>query len=213
MLTTSLLTGSWSPKKNVGAYRIEWHVRQAQLGTLRSSKASGRGLKGVRLSLWMQWRWGQWCWELSQRWWMWPHHQTHPSPAVPPQVSMMGTTSFLVVSESSYVNPEYLGLIEIGLLGAWFVSYSTELAIFFAYLCHMYWIYFNVHDFKSYIVFIFLLLYICLLIYLLLHRTLCNSKYIFIIYSYHNRPILLGFLFSLPMHMFNYKVCMYLSDL
>ena len=91
---------------------------------------------------------------------------------------MMGTTSFLVVSESSYVNPEYLGLIEIGLLGAWFVSYSTELAIFFAYLCHMYWIYFNVHDFKSYIVFIFLLLYICLLIYLLLHRTLCNSKYI-----------------------------------
>lgn len=43
---------------------------------------------------------------------------THPSPAAPPQVSKMGTTSFLMVSESSYVNPEYLGLIEIGLLGA-----------------------------------------------------------------------------------------------
>jgi len=50
-------------------------------------------------------------------------HITTPTPAqvTAPQVSMMETTTFLMVSESSHVNPEYLGLIEIGLIGAGFV--------------------------------------------------------------------------------------------
>jgi len=45
-----------------------------------------------------------------------------PALTTPLQVSIMGTTAFLTVSQSSQVNSGYLGLIEIGLLGAGFVS-------------------------------------------------------------------------------------------
>lgn len=45
-----------------------------------------------------------------------------PPGATTPQVSTMGTTAFLTISESSHIEPEYLGAIEVGLLGTGFVS-------------------------------------------------------------------------------------------
>ena len=47
-----------------------------------------------------------------------------------PQVFMVGTIVLLMVSESSYVNHEYVSLSEIGLLWAGFVFLSTESTIF-----------------------------------------------------------------------------------
>ena len=36
----------------------------------------------------------------------------------PPHISMLGTTALLIVSQATYINPRYLGLIEVGLMGA-----------------------------------------------------------------------------------------------
>ena len=67
-------------------------------------------------------------------------HITTPTPAqvTAPQVSMMETTTFLMVSGSSYVNPEYLGLIEIGHIGVQFVFLIYLVSpLFFAHLYDM----------------------------------------------------------------------------
>ena len=46
----------------------------------------------------------------------WPHHHAYPSPGTTPCISMVGATAFLTVSESAYINPEFLFLLSISKL-------------------------------------------------------------------------------------------------
>lgn len=50
-------------------------------------------------------------------------HKAPLAQVTTPQVSMLGTIALLMVSESAYVNPEYVSLSEIGLLWAGFVFF------------------------------------------------------------------------------------------
>ena len=65
-------------------------------------------------------------------------HKAPLAQVTTPQVSMLGTIALLMVSESAYVNPEYVSLSEIRLLWAGFVFLSIESTIFFVLFCHMY---------------------------------------------------------------------------
>ena len=65
-------------------------------------------------------------------------HKAPLAQVTTPQDSMVGTIALLMVSESAYVNPEYVSLSEIRLLWAGFVFLSIESTIFFVLFCHMY---------------------------------------------------------------------------
>ena len=107
-------------------------------------------------------------------------HKAPLAQVTTPQVSMLGTIALLMVSESAYVNPEYVSLSEIRLLWAGFVFLSIESTIFFVLFCHMYWVYFNFPDFRPLIDFVFWFVHLFSLMYLFLH----NSNFIFLYCSH-----------------------------